>query len=145
LLVIGGLVFSADVDDAIGVDIERHFHLRDTARSRRDAHQLEYAQQAVVLGHGALALVALDLDRGLAVGRRREHFALARRNGRVPLNELGEHAAQRLDAQRQRRDVEQQDVLDFAAQHAALHRGTHRDDFIGVHALVRLFAEQLAH
>ena len=95
-------------------------------------------------GHGALALVDLDLDRGLVVGRRREDLALARRDRRVALDQLGEHAAQRFDAERQRRHVEQQHVLHFAAQHAALHRRADRDHFVRVHALVRLLAEQVA-
>jgi hypothetical protein len=38
-------------------------------------------------------------------------------------DQLGEHAAQRLDAQRQRGHVEQQHVLDVALQHAALDGG----------------------
>src|SRR4029077_13755884 len=91
LLVIRGLVLGSDVDDAVRDDIEGHLDLRDPARSRWDADQLEYAQQTVVLGHGAFALVALDLDRSLAVGRSREHLALARRNRRIAVNELGEH------------------------------------------------------
>ena len=106
--------------------------------------KLEHAQQPVVARHGALALVDLDFNRRLAVRRRREDLALAGRNRRVALNQLGEHAAQRFDAERQRRHVEQQHVLHFAAQHAALHRRAHRHHFIGIHALVRLFAEQVA-
>ena len=66
-------------------------------------------------------------------------------NGGVALDQLGEHAAQRLDAERQRGHVEQQHVLHFAAQHAALHRRADRDHFVRIHALVRLLAEQLAH
>ena len=41
---------------------------------------------------------------------------------------------------RQRGDVEQQDVLDLALEHAGLQRGTDRDDLVGVDALVRLLA-----
>ena len=36
------------------------------------------------------------------------------------VNERRHHAAERLDAERQRRDVEQQQVLDVAREHAAL-------------------------
>jgi hypothetical protein len=50
-----------------------------------------------------------------------------------------------LDAERQRRDVEQQHVLDVALQHAGLDRRADGDDFIRVDALVRLLAEQLLH
>jgi len=54
-------------------------------------------------------------------------------------------AAQRLDAERQRRHVEQQHVLDVALQHAGLDRSTDGDDFVRIDALVRLLAEELLH
>ena len=57
----------------------------------------------------------------------------------------GHDAALRLDAQRERRDVEQQHVLDVAAEDAGLDRRADRDDLVGVDALVRLLAvEQLS-
>ena len=65
------------------------------------------------------------------------------RDRRVARDQRRHHAAQRLDAQRQRRDVEQQDVLDLALQHARLDRRADRDDLVRVDALVRLLAEDL--
>ena len=59
------------------------------------------------------------------------------------LDELRHHAAHGFDAERQRRDVEQQHVLHFAGEHAALNRRADGHDFVRVHALVRLFAEDL--
>ena len=53
------------------------------------------------------------------------------------------HAAVGLDAQRERRDVQQQDVLDFALEHAGLDRRADGHDLVGVDALVRLLAEDL--
>ena len=53
---------------------------------------------------------------------------------RLTVDHAREHAAQGLDAQRQRRDVEQQDVLDVAAQHAALDGRAHGHDLVGVDA-----------
>jgi hypothetical protein len=53
------------------------------------------------------------------------------------------HAAQRLDAQRQRRDVEQQQVVGrgrAAGQNLRLHRRAQRDDFVGIQLGVRLLA-----
>ena len=87
----------------------------------------------------------MDLDRGLVVGRGREDLALARRDRGVALDEAREDAAQRLDAERQRRDVEQQQVLDVARQHARLHGRADRDHLVRVDALVRLLAEELLH
>ena len=44
--------------------------------------------------------------------------------------------------ERQRRDVEEQDVLDVAGEHAGLDRGADRDDLVRVDALVRLLAAE---
>ena len=85
----------------------------------------------------------MHFDAGLVVGRGREHFALARRDRGVALDQRRHDAAHRLDAERQRRHVEQQQVLDFAGEHAGLDRRADRDDFVRVHALVRFLAEQL--
>ena len=67
LLLAGALVPGADVDDAVGVDVERHLDLRHSARGRRDSDELELAEELVVGGHLTLALVDLDLNLGLAV------------------------------------------------------------------------------
>ena len=61
----------------------------------------------------------------------------------VLLDELGHHAAQRLEAERQRRDIEQQHILHFAGEHAALDRGTDRHRLIGVDVLARLLPEEI--
>ena len=71
---------------------------------------------------GALALEDVHLDARLAVGRRREDLLLLRRDGRVARDHRRHHAAQRLDAERQRRDVEEHHVLHVAGEHARLHR-----------------------
>ena len=61
----------------------------------------------------------------------------------VALDEGGEDPAQRLDPEGQRRHVQQQQVLDVAAEHSRLDRGAKRDHFVGVHALVRFRPEGL--
>ena len=60
---------------AVGVDVEGDLDLRHAAGRRRDARQLELAEQVVVLGHGALALEDLDSDAGLVVRVGGEHLA----------------------------------------------------------------------
>ena len=55
------------------------------------------------------------------------------------------HAAEGLDAERQGRHVEEQDVLHLAGQDARLDGGADRDHLVRVHALVRLLAEELLH
>ena len=106
---------------------------------------MEFAERAVVDRHGALALQHVDFHGGLAVARRRENLALARGDRRVRGNHLRHHAAKRFDAERERRYVQQQHVLHVAGKHAALYGCTDRDDFVRVHAFVRLPAEKLAH
>merc|ERR1719192_1766304 len=55
VLLASGLVSSGHVEDAVGVNIEGHFDLGNTSRSRRNASEIELAQIVVVLGHGTLA------------------------------------------------------------------------------------------
>ena len=74
--------------------------------------------------------------------RGREDLRLRGRDGRVALDELGHDAAERLDAERQRRHVEEQDVLDVAGQDAGLDRGADGHDLVRVDALVRLLAAE---
>ena len=80
----------------------------------------------------------------VVVGGRERLRGLGRDRG-VLLDDLGQDAAQGLDAQRQRRHVEQQHVLDFAGEHAALDRRADGDGFVRVHVLARLLAEELPH
>ena len=110
------------------------------AGSRWNAVQFECAQRTVVLCEFAFALHHVDFDTRLVVRRRRIRFDLAGRNRGIALNLNRHHAAKRLNAERKRRHVEQQDVLYFSGQHGALDRCAHCDNFVGVHALVRLFA-----
>ena len=106
------------------------------ARRRRDAVEDEAAELAVVRRHLALALEHADLDLRLAVGRRREDLAAPGRDRGVALDQLRHHAAEGLDAERERRHVEQQHVLHVAGEHAALDRRADRHDLVRVHALV---------
>ena len=126
--------------DAVGVDVEGDLDLRHAARRRRQAGELERAELLVVRRHLALALVHLDQHRGLVVvGGGEDLRALGRDRG-VALDEPGHDAALGLDAERERRDVEEQDVLDLALEHAGLQRGADRDDLVRVDALVGLLA-----
>src|SRR5438270_665368 len=88
--------------------------------------------------------VHFDFHRRLAVRRGRENLALAGRNGGVAFDQLREHATQGLNTQRERRYVQQQDVLNFAAQHATLNGCAHRDHLVRVYTSVGFLAEQIA-
>ena len=94
----------------------------------------EAPERLVVGRHLALALEHVDVDRGLTVFGRREDLRLARRDRRVALDQLRRDAAEGFETQRERGDVEQDDVVDFAGEHAGLDRRADRDDFVGVDA-----------
>ena len=131
------------IDNAVGVNVKRHLNLRRPARGRRQANQVELSEQLVVSGHLALALQHLDLHLGLHVGGGRELLRLLGRDGCVAVDELGEHAAQRLNAQRQRRHIQQQHVRDLARQNTALDSSAHGDRLVRVDALAGRAAEDL--
>ena len=133
------------MDDAVGVDVERDLDLRHAAGRRRQVDELELAERLVVAGHLPLALEHVDLDRRLHVLGRGEDLGAPGRDGGVALDEARHHAALGLDAERQRGDVEQQDVLDVAAQHAGLDGRADGDDLVGVDRLVRLLAGEVDH
>src|SRR5215211_3722252 len=136
-------ILGPDIDYAVRVYVEGDLDLGYAPGRRRDADQLEVADDLVVRRYLALALVDLDLHRSLVVVRGRKYLTLARRYGGVPLDELGEHPALGLNAEGQRRDVEEQHVLDLASEHAGLDGGPHGYDLVGVDALVGLFARDL--
>uniref|UniRef100_A0A1I8I9W5 Secreted protein n=1 Tax=Macrostomum lignano TaxID=282301 RepID=A0A1I8I9W5_9PLAT len=141
VLLVGALLHGGHVENAVGVDVEGHLDLGDSARSRRDAGQLELAQQVVVLGHGALAFNARLVVR---VGG--ERLRLLGGDGGVPLDEGRHHAASGLDAERQWRHVQQQEVLHrlglVAVQNGGLDGGAVGDGLVRVDRLVELLAAE---
>ena len=140
LLLAGAQILGGDVHDAVGVDVEGDLDLRHAAAGGGDAVQVEAAQGLVVLGHLTLALEHVDLHGGLVVGGGGEDLALLDGDGGVALDELGEYAAHGLNAQGQGGDVQQQQALDVAAEHAALDGRAHGHALVGVDALEGLLA-----
>ncbi|ELY45967.1 NAD-specific glutamate dehydrogenase [Natronorubrum tibetense GA33] len=139
----GPFVLGAHVDDPVLVDGERDLDLWRARGGRRDAGQVELAEHFVFLGQFALALEDPNLHGGLVVRRRGEDFRLFGRNRRVLLDESLEEAALDLDTERERRDVEQHDVVDLAAEDAALNRRAQRDGLVGVDVLLGFLASQI--
>ena len=82
----------------------------------------------------------MDFNGGLSVGGSGEDLRLLGRDGGVALDQLGEDAAEGFQTQRQRRNVQQQNVLDVARENTALNCGAGGYAFIGVDALERLLA-----
>ncbi|CAO2609106.1 NAD-specific glutamate dehydrogenase [Lemmus lemmus] len=136
------LVGGRDVQDAVGVDVEGHLDLGHAPGRRRDAAELEAPQQVVVARHGPLALVHLDQHPGLVVRVGGEGLRLLGGDGGVALDERRHHAARRLQAQRQRRHVQQQQVLHLLRlvphQDGRLHRRPVGHRLVRVDALVQV-------
>ncbi|EAQ03925.1 putative NAD-specific glutamate dehydrogenase encoded in antisensegene pair with dnaKJ [Pseudooceanicola batsensis HTCC2597] len=145
LFLVGALVLGTDRDDAVGVDVEGHLDLRHPARRRGDVFEIELTEHLVVGRHLAFTLEDPDGHGILVVLGGREDLALLGRDRRVAVDQAGEHATQRLDPQRQRGHVQQHHVLHVALKDTGLDRGAERDDLVRVHALVRLFPEELRH
>ena len=137
------LVGCGDVEDAVGIDVERHLDLRHAAGCSRNADELELAERLVVASDLALTLEHVDLNGRLPVFGGREDLGLAGRDRRVALDQLRHHAALGLDAEREWCDVEQEDVFDVAAQHASLDGGADRDDLVRVDTTMRILVGDL--
>ena len=136
LFLAGALVLGGHVHDAVGVDVEGDFDLRDATRSRSDAGQFEGAQRLVVASELTLALVDLDEHGRLVVFSGGEDFGTLRRDGGVALDQLGHDATLGFDAEGQRGHVDKQDILTVALDDAGLHGCADGHDFIRVHGLV---------
>ena len=132
------------IDDAVCIDVELDLDLGYAARCGRDVRELETAEGLVARCHFALALQDMDLNARLIVRRRREHLALRGRDRRVALDDLRADAAEGLDAERKRGNVEEQDILDLTDEDTALDRCADGDALIRVDALRRLLAKDLA-
>ena len=141
------LVRGVHVQHAVRVHVKHHLNLRRAARRRRNAVQLKLPQNVVVLGQLALALKHLDQHARLVVRIRGKDLALLARNGGIALNELGHDSARGLNAQRQRRHVQQQDVLRdlglVARQNGRLHRRPVRHRLVRIDGAVQFFAVEV--
>src|SRR5205814_7826605 len=109
----------------------------------RNSLGVEVCERTIVGDELALTLDDVDVDAGLVVYAAREHLAPARRDRRVAHDDLRYDAAHRLDAERERRDVEQQHLAAAADENVGLHGGAERHDFVGIQLAVRRPAEQL--
>merc|ERR1719517_412940 len=144
VLLASGLVSSGDVEDTVGVNVEGHFDLGNTSRSRRNASEIELAQIVVVLGHGTLALVHLDRHSGLVVTVGGEGLGLLGGDGGVPLDQGSHHTSSSLNAERQRGHIEEQQVghsfAGVASEDGSLNSSTIGNSLIRVDRLVQLLA-----
>ena len=145
MLVVRHLVPRRNGDDTVGIHLEADFDLRNTARRRGNPHQLEARKRSVAIRDLAFALKDVDFHHSLIVGYGRKREALLGRDRCVSLEDLGEETTARLDSERQGNDVEKNEILDLARQHATLNRSPDGDDFVRVDLDRRLLAEDVAH
>merc|ERR1711972_388427 len=94
------LVLRGYVQDAIGVDVESHLNLGDTAWCWRDPIEMKFAEQVVVLGHGTFSFKYLNQHTRLIVGIRRERLSFLGGDCGVPFNEFGHNATSSFEAHR---------------------------------------------
>ena len=145
LLLAGSLILGRDLQDAVGVDVKCHLNLWHTTTCRGNAGEVEVADSLVLRCHRTLTLQHVYRHFGLVVGRSREHFALPARDCRVGINQLGHHAAERLDTHRQRSHIQQHDVAypTLFVEDCALDGSTDGNDLVRIDTLGRNFAEEV--
>jgi len=137
-------VLGGDVQDAVGIDVEGDLDLRRAAGCRRDAIEMEDAKLLVVAGERTFSLEHLDLHTGLVVAVGGEDVALLGRDRGVTGDHRGGDASGSLDREGERGDVEKEDILHVAAEHAALDGRTDGNDFIRIDTLMGLLADHVA-
>ena len=138
-------VFCRDVNNAVGIDVERDLHLGNAAGRRGNSDQVKLAEEFVVIGHLPFSLEDPDRHGGLVVGCRREGLPLFGWNGGIPVDDSGEDPSQCFDSQGKRRHIEQEDVFDFPLQNRRLDGGPDGNDLVRIDPFVRLSLEELFH
>lgn len=73
-----------------------------------------------------------------------ENTAVLGRDGGVLIDQRSHHAAHGFDTQRQRGNVQQQNVFHFTRQDAALNSSANGNGFVRVNVFTRLFTEELS-
>ena len=151
LLTAGPKVLRGDLDDAVCVDVEGHLNLGHARRRPADAVQPEGPEPLVVPDKSPLPLIDVDVHRRLERRRGCEYLAVPGRYCRVPLDQPRGDAADRLDRERERRDVEEHHRGSLGARRkcpaelSALDCCPHRDALVRVDVAARLLAEHGSH
>ncbi|EME69018.1 NAD-specific glutamate dehydrogenase [Paramagnetospirillum caucaseum] len=139
----GGLA-GGDGQQAVGVHREGDADAGRASRHVGNAAQHETGQRAVLVDHLALALQHMDGHGGLAVLVGGEFLGHGHRDRGVARNDLFHDAAHGLDAEAQRRHVQQQGV-GTDGQRLGLQGGADGDHLVRVDVGQGLAAEQVTH
>ena len=134
-----------DLEDTVGVELERDLNLRDTTRGRGNAGKLELSEDVVILGQRSLTLENLDKNHGLVVGSGGEDLALAGGDSGVTGNQLGHDSTGGLDTEGKRVDIHEDDTGStlLTGKNTSLNSGTESDSLIGVDTLGSLLVEEV--
>ena len=90
----GAFVFGRHVQDAVSIDVEGYFDLRNTTGSRWDVGEVKATEGTVVFGHGAFTLQYMDGNRRLVISSGREYLAFLGWDGCIPLDKGRHHRTQ---------------------------------------------------
>ena len=143
------LLHRRHIENTVRIHIIGDLNLRDTARHRRNTIQTKLAEQIVVARHRALTLKDEDVNRRLVIRIRRECLRLLRGDGRVALDERRHDTARRLNAEGQRRNVQQKELAGAVVLAVALREDVRLDRraigyrLIRIHTVVQLLATKI--
>eukprot|EP00040_Diaphanoeca_grandis_P038183 m.255958 g.255958 ORF g.255958 m.255958 type:complete len:541 (-) comp33994_c0_seq1:342-1964(-) len=139
-LATGGLVLCGDVEDTVGIDLERNFQLGLTLWHGDDTGEFKLSHQVVILCEVTFSFVHWELDLGLVVPRRCEHGCLQAWDGRVSGDDDSHDTTLHLDTEREWDNIEEEHIacgLGFVTgKHGRLDGGTVRNGFVGVDGFV---------
>ena len=131
------------IHDAVYINIKGDFNLWAAAFGCGNPIQDEVAEELVIDCFDTFPLQDMDFNGRLIILRSREHLTLEGRDRRVARDQRGHHPARGLDTEGQRRDIQQQDILDFTRQYASLDGSAYGYHFVWVDAFVWVFFEEL--
>mmetsp|Transcript_29898 Transcript_29898/g.95790 ORF Transcript_29898/g.95790 Transcript_29898/m.95790 type:complete len:670 (+) Transcript_29898:1155-3164(+) len=147
LTLASSLVLGRHLEDAVGVDLEGHLDLGDTAGSRGKVGELELSEKMAILSHGTLTLKHLDQHSGLVVLGSGEGLGLLGGDNSVAANQLGQDASDSLDTEGEGGNVQKEKVgsllATLAGEDTSLNGGTVSDSLIRVDSLVGLLAVEV--
>ena len=141
----GGLLSGGDLEDTVDVDLEDTLEDGLTSAHGRDGSEGEFTERGVVLTVDTLTLVDGELNGLLVVGNSGEGSLLEGRAGGTTGNNLGEDVTLHGDTERQRNDIEEEEVGGLSrgglsGEDTGLDGGTVSNSLIGVDALLELLA-----
>ncbi len=94
---------------------------------------------------GPLTLEHMNLDRVLIISSRRKNLAFVGGQCTIARDERRHHATRCLDAERQRRHIQQQNITDIAGKYPCLDGRPNGDYFVGVYPFLGFFTKKTTH